>query len=215
MEPEATRSTRERILDAAAAIIVDQGVGGLRVRELAQAVGIREGSLYNHFSGREAIIQALFVDLGKGMSPLGGILDLDTISQAQLEQTGKFIREQGLAGFFVESGKHLVRHFHDQPGALRLLQAVLSARFHDASARRAYEEIFLADIARVIGAVCHFAAEGGKLDAAIDVPSLASLFAAAFEHAIGLSFGKDGLEQFETSLTGLMASLGGMIGWKK
>ena len=176
--PESSRSTREKILDAAAQIIVESGIGGLRVRDVAKLVGIREGSLYNHFSGREAIITALFVDIGRNLSPLGAILDLDMMAKDQLEQAGQFIRDQGLAGFFMESGKHIIRHFQEQPDALRLLQAVLSARFHDESARKAYEEIFLGDIFRVIQTVCHFATEGGKLDTSIQVQSLAALFAA-------------------------------------
>ena len=52
--------TRERILDAATRVIVERGVAGLRIRAVARDVGIREGSIYNHFSGRADMIRAIF-----------------------------------------------------------------------------------------------------------------------------------------------------------
>ena len=206
-----TQNTRERILEAAARIVVDRGIGGLRIRDIAVSVGIREGSLYNNFSGREEIIRALFVDIGKNLAPFGEILDLYTASPVQLEMTRDFIRKEGLAGFFTETGKHLSRFFQENPDSLRLLQAVLSARFHDESARKAYEEIFLGDIFKVIRTVCHFAADDGKLEKSIQAQALAELFAAAFEYAIGQSFASDGLAKLNTTLNNLMLTIGIMV----
>jgi AcrR family transcriptional regulator len=49
-------STEQRILDAATALFYDKGYHATSVRELAAAVGIKAGSLYNHFPGKEDLL---------------------------------------------------------------------------------------------------------------------------------------------------------------
>src|SRR5512136_1147155 len=153
----ATQGTRQRILEAATRLIVERGVGGLRIRDVARLVGIREGSLYNHYTGRDELIQAIFEQVDAGMSPLGRILDLERTPTEQLQLAREEIRARGLAGFLAASGEHLLKHFARNPDSLRLLRAVLSARFHDPSARRAYEEVFRSDMERALLAIFHLA----------------------------------------------------------
>src|SRR6187549_4268636 len=52
-------STRERILAEALSLFAESGYGGASMRELARRVGIRESSLYNHFAGKAAILEAI------------------------------------------------------------------------------------------------------------------------------------------------------------
>jgi AcrR family transcriptional regulator len=52
--------TREEILDAALAVIVEQGVAGLNLTEVARRVGLRQPSLYQYFDSRTAVYDALF-----------------------------------------------------------------------------------------------------------------------------------------------------------
>ena len=56
---------------------MERGVGGLRIRGIARAVGIREDSIYNHFAGRDEIIRVIFEQADASMSPTGATLDLD------------------------------------------------------------------------------------------------------------------------------------------
>lgn len=192
--------TRERIVAAAARIIVERGVGGLRIRELARAVGIREGSIYNHFSGRDDIIKALFQTVDSRLSPLGTVLDLSSAPPDQVDQVRGLIRSQGL-GFFLEgSCEHLIRHFNHDPEALRLIRAVLGARFHDASAKAAYEDVLHPDMVRVFGAFCRIAAEEGVLKAGVRPESLAKLIAITFEHGLGESGAEGGADRFAAAL---------------
>lgn len=51
--------TRERILNAAEQIFAEQSYEGATLREIAGIVGIREPSLYAHFSGKEALYGAV------------------------------------------------------------------------------------------------------------------------------------------------------------
>lgn len=52
-------SARDQILEAAASLFVDQGFGQTSTRAIAEAVGIRQASLYYHFSGKDEILAEL------------------------------------------------------------------------------------------------------------------------------------------------------------
>ena len=55
----AAGGTRERILEAAVHLFAEKGYHGTSVRELAREVGIKESSLYNHYAGKEAVLDAI------------------------------------------------------------------------------------------------------------------------------------------------------------
>lgn len=57
-------STRERLLDAALELFARHGYAGTSLRQIAEAVGVRESAIYAHFAGKQAIYDALFVDGG-------------------------------------------------------------------------------------------------------------------------------------------------------
>jgi AcrR family transcriptional regulator len=61
-------STRERILAVALELFAQHGFGGASMRELARSVGIRESSLYNHFPGKAAILEAIVNEHGPASS---------------------------------------------------------------------------------------------------------------------------------------------------
>jgi AcrR family transcriptional regulator len=208
-EPPAA-GTRQRLLEAATRIIVERGVGGLRIREVARAVGIREGSIYNHFAGRDEIIRAIFEQTDAAMSPFGATLDLEKTPKEQLDLAREEVRARGLAGFLAASGEYLLQHFAQNPDSLRLIRAVLSARFHDQSARRAYEKVFRKDMAHAILTVCHLAAELGQLREPVRPQDLAELLVAGYEHLIGDSFFDDGLKRFSSSVRKLLGVIGAL-----
>src|SRR5215469_13146262 len=52
--------TREEILDAALAVMAEQGVAALNLTEVARRVGLRQPSLYQYFDSRSAVYDALF-----------------------------------------------------------------------------------------------------------------------------------------------------------
>jgi AcrR family transcriptional regulator len=51
--------TRQAILDAALDLFGERGFFGTTLRDVAGAVGVRESALYNYFSGKDALFQAL------------------------------------------------------------------------------------------------------------------------------------------------------------
>ena len=66
-EETGTAATRERILDAAEALFAENGLAGTAVRDIARDVGLTAASLYNHFSGKQELYEAV---LERGVQPL-------------------------------------------------------------------------------------------------------------------------------------------------
>jgi AcrR family transcriptional regulator len=64
--------TRDRILDTAEALFAERGFAGTAVRDIASAIGLTAASLYNHFSGKEALYAAV---LERGLRPLIDVLE--------------------------------------------------------------------------------------------------------------------------------------------
>src|SRR5579859_3164080 len=67
--------TRELLLQAALALFAENGYEGTSVRDIARAVGLSESVLYAHFSGKQAIFDAVFARLG----PLSASAALDDL----------------------------------------------------------------------------------------------------------------------------------------
>ncbi len=60
--------TTNKILEEAAALFAHKGFDGVSVHEIASTVGIKESSLYNHFSSKAAILDALLDNFVKDKS---------------------------------------------------------------------------------------------------------------------------------------------------
>lgn len=59
-----TGSTRQRLLDVALELFAAHGFAGTSMRALARAAGLRESSIYNHFSGKDELYQSVIGQWG-------------------------------------------------------------------------------------------------------------------------------------------------------
>lgn len=95
-------SSRQQILDAAAALFSEVGFSGASTRAIADRVGIRQQSLYYHFAGKEEILAELLsgsvrpsIDFVEGIeaqvpdeiSPAGALFALARIDAQTLRRT--------------------------------------------------------------------------------------------------------------------------------
>ncbi len=65
--PRKGERTAERILDAAEALFAEHGFAGTHLRDVAERVGLRIPSLYNHFASKEGLYAAV---LERGLRPM-------------------------------------------------------------------------------------------------------------------------------------------------
>lgn len=59
MSTEIKKNTKDRIFEAAVDLFSAKGYNGTSMRTLAKEVGIKESSLYNHFPGKDSILEAI------------------------------------------------------------------------------------------------------------------------------------------------------------
>lgn len=75
------RNTRECILNVAISLFATQGFTGTSLRQIAQAVGIKESAIYAHFESKEALYQAILEQMGPPVAIadelLGSVAPLD------------------------------------------------------------------------------------------------------------------------------------------
>src|SRR3546814_16305748 len=60
------------LIDCAARIVAEAGVGGATIQAVADAAGVTQGGLLHHFPSKQILIEALFADLTE---PLDAPLD--------------------------------------------------------------------------------------------------------------------------------------------
>jgi TetR/AcrR family transcriptional regulator len=109
-------STAERILDAAEDLFAQKGYSATSLGDVADRVGIRSPSLYNHFRNKEALYEAVLERL---LVEFSGPL-------VEMQQSTGLSQERVLA--WLET---IVRQHHANPNLARLLQhAALSGGPH-------------------------------------------------------------------------------------
>ena len=108
-------STADRVLDAAEDLFAEKGYSAASLGEVADRVGIRSPSLYNHFKNKEALYEAVLERL------------LEKFSAPLLELAAGPVTNERVF-FWLET---IVRQHHANPNLARLLQhAALSGGPH-------------------------------------------------------------------------------------
>jgi len=112
---ERTPGTSERILDAAEDLFAEKGYSATSLGDVADRVGIRSPSLYNHFRNKEALYEAVLARLLEEFSAPLKELDQGPATKERVFQ-------------WLET---IVRQHHANPNLARLLQhAALSGGPH-------------------------------------------------------------------------------------
>ncbi|KQR96405.1 TetR family transcriptional regulator [Williamsia sp. Leaf354] len=130
---------REEILDAAGELFTTQGFAGTSTRAIAEAVGLRQASLYHHFGTKEDILAALLQETVSPTMDFALALDPDADARDRMTDLVRFDVDQ-----LVTSRWNL--------GALYLLPDVRGERFEDfRSARLALRDVYAAIAGEIVG----------------------------------------------------------------
>jgi AcrR family transcriptional regulator len=89
MSDEATKGkrTRERVIQAAHRLFIEQGYHGTSMRQIAEQAGLALGGIYNHFASKEDILAAVMVE----RNPYRDIVP--ALEAAQGETTEELVRD--------------------------------------------------------------------------------------------------------------------------
>ena len=109
------KDTKERIVEEAFALFASRGFHAVSVRDIAAAVGIKDASLYNHFSGKQAIFDAIVRDALERTRRFFGersiLFDVSDDATPYEEMNAERIHEMVLPSF---------RYFFEDPYMVRL-----------------------------------------------------------------------------------------------
>ncbi len=70
--------TRDKITEAALTLFAENGFNGTSVKQIADAVGIKDASLYKHYKSKQEIFDSIVSLIKRHMSDLSGKLQLPT-----------------------------------------------------------------------------------------------------------------------------------------
>ncbi len=117
-----THPTADRILDVAEALFAERGLAGTAVRDIAAGVGLNPASLYNHFTSKQELYEAV---LERGIRPLLELLQRASNSEADRDWGERVIED-------------VMAHLQQRPHLPRLIQheAVSGAAHLSRLARR-------------------------------------------------------------------------------
>ena len=145
------KTAREEILDAAAELFSNQGYASTSTRAIADAVGVRQASLYHHFATKDDILDAL----------LAGTVD------APLELAGELLVEAGPAAprlhVLIVSDVTQLCGGRWNLGELYLLPELRVDRFERFRLRRAALRDHYRDLSRQVIAECDGPADADDL----------------------------------------------------
>jgi len=165
----ASDATRDRLLDAAAAVFAEKGYDRAGVQEIARRAGLTTGAIYGRFTGKADLLQAA----------------IEAHTTDELDELFAQRRFEGHASDILRTvGSHLVTN--DCPdgdhaeGAL-LLEAFVAAR-RDPEVRSQLGRL-IEDRASFLGELVEEAKVDGSIDPDLDTKSLVF-----FCHAVGLGF---------------------------
>ena len=130
-------TTRDKIVETALELFSQRGYDGVSVRDIAQAVGVRESSLYNHFKNKRAIFD--------------GIVDF-CVQQSEIyfrQSSLPFAAEDDASvyqGIGIEHLQELIertfRFFFDDPWNARFRRLLLLSQYADPRCRDIYRQLY-------------------------------------------------------------------------
>ena len=79
MTPDTEISTKARILDALAGVVVEGGLSDFSVQVVADRSGVSHRTVYRHFPTRESMLDGLVEQMSEAMAAHGGVDQVDDV----------------------------------------------------------------------------------------------------------------------------------------
>lgn len=146
------RQTVQRIIDATAALLLEQGVDAVTTNKVAERAHVNIASLYQYFPNKQALLSALLQQHWNELTRrLNGLLD--QLGDARVEESTRLWASMGIA-WFREGGSVLLELLRNQALLASLPEArAFEHRLMDAMRRfllKQRERLQVADLERAI-----------------------------------------------------------------
>lgn len=135
-------TTKEKIIDEALTLFSTKGYQGTSVKNIADAVGIKDSSLYKHYKSKKEIFDTIVLEMSErmeGMSKGLGLPDEKNMEKAALEY-GQLTAE-GL----WELSKNIYLYYLKDEFAARFRRMLTIEQYRDREIYEVYRKIFMED----------------------------------------------------------------------
>jgi TetR/AcrR family transcriptional repressor of nem operon len=170
--------TRNRILDAAQAMILDRGFAGVSIDQLIQSLGLTKGAFFHHFKNKNDLAHSLI----RRYADEGLVLFRDNLARARKLSDDPLQQLLILVGLYEELFEHLTEPY---PGCL-LASYVYELQQFDEKTRSILNEEFLQS-RREVMKLLRSIMKRYPARRPVDLMALADGFMSAFEGAFILS----------------------------
>ena len=130
---EAKKTTKERIFDASVDLFSKKGFNDVSVREIAKMAGIREGSIYNHYKNKEAILDAII-----------NYFKSEFAQSLLSEEESADLMDQGLEKYF-EGGVKMFMERSNTPQMQKIWRIICIETFRNEKIRKFFKKQLLED----------------------------------------------------------------------
>lgn len=124
------QNTTDKIFDASIDLFAQKGYDNVSIRDIAKAVGIKESSIYKHYTSKEEILQKII------KYPLAKMY---SISQRD-DPTEQLIAKEGVDGFLADCGGIFTSWLSD-PTTLKVLRIFYIEVYHNDQIKQSYQEL--------------------------------------------------------------------------
>ena len=142
-------TTKEKIIDEALTLFSTKGYQGTSVKNIADAVGIKDSSLYKHYKSKKEIFDTIVLEMSmrmEGMSRGLGLPGEENMEKAAFGY-GQLIDE----GLWELSKKIYLYYLRDEFAA-RFRRMLTIEQFRDREIYEVYRKIFMEDSITYTGA---------------------------------------------------------------
>ncbi|MDD4508876.1 MAG: TetR/AcrR family transcriptional regulator [Eubacteriaceae bacterium] len=133
--------TAERIVHAALDLFSQKGYDGVSVKEIAAAVGIRDASLYKHFSSKQAIFDTIVSEMNNRLAAKTREL---VLPDATTEDASSRYANLTLPDLTELSDRVFLFYLKD-PFVSKYRRMLSLEQFHDSSLSDMYRQFFMED----------------------------------------------------------------------
>lgn len=124
------QNTAEKIFDASIDLFAKSGYDNVSIRDIARTVGIKESSIYKHYTNKEEIFQKII------KYPLSKIY---TIAQRD-DTTEQLIAKEGVDGFLADCGNVFASWMSDEK-TVKILRIFYIELYHNDQIAQSYREL--------------------------------------------------------------------------